>query len=265
MTGFQIPIWRAHLQSAIQNLVVLAPFLLSDRLGELRFWGMVLAGYGFLTALSVLHALLLRQPRSRLRGVAFGFAYGLLLGGAFSLEPTFGGIALAYTLLALFNGLLGRRVVVVDVIAISMSVGLKGLGGVALLGETASVWGLICLFMGACTVAMGQRRNEIIHQGHQLRKVLDQYTPKLLDQMLSVVTSSTLVAYALYTLDAGNGQPSESLVYSAFLVNFGLFRYLFLVYRRDMSCGAELAVIRDPQLVGTLALWGTFLFGIHNV
>jgi hypothetical protein len=266
---------RAHLQSALQNLVLVLPLVLGGRILEPEVLGRIGLGYGLFTALSVLHAeLLRRRARKGFVPLALGL-YALLLGASAALHPGFGLFAAAYTGLALFNGLYGHRIVVIDALAISGSVVLKGMAGVLLIQGEASTWGLIFLFLGACTVALGQRRNELRHEGNALRLVLHEYSPKLLDQMLAVVTSSTLVAYSLYalavsgqtvgSLAAGSRTAGNWMVYSTLLVDFGLFRYLYLVYHRDMRCGAELAVTRDPQLVASVALWLVFSTVLHHV
>ena len=266
---------RAHLQSAMQNLVVLLPLVLAGGLLKPELWSRALLGYALMTALSVLHAEALRRRGSRRFALSAGGMYLVLLGLSVLLHPIFGVMAMVYTAVALFNGLRGRGLVVIDVLSIAGSVVLKGIAGVVLIEGHASSWGLIFLFLGACTVALGQRRNELRHQGARLRHVLEEYSPKLLDQMLAVVTSSTLVAYTLYAL-AESGQTVGNLpasghtagnwmIYSALLVDFGLFRYLYLVYHRDMSSGAELSVVKDPQLLGAVTLWLAFSWGIHHV
>jgi hypothetical protein len=227
-----------------------------------------------MTALSILHSEVLRRLPGR-RPPAAALLYVPLFGASVLLDPGFGAVAAAYTALALFNGVQGRQIVILDVLSIAGAVVLKGTAGILLIDGRASSWGLLFLFLAACTVALGQRRNEMRHEGARLRLVLQEYSPKLLDQMLAVVTSSTLVAYSLYAL-AESGQTVGSLaasghtagnwmIYSALLVDFGLFRYLYMVYHRDMSCGAELAVARDPQLVGSVALWLGFSTLVHSV
>jgi hypothetical protein len=247
---------RIHAQSALQNLVLLLPLFVSGGFLQPRLWDRVLLGYALVTALSVLHAELLDGRRSRNFGRAAVVLYAALIAASALLDWTFGILVSAYTALALFNGLCGRQVVVLDVLAISGAVVLKGMSGVLLIDGHASAWSLIFLFLAACTVALGQRRNELRHEGERLRLVLREYSPKLLDQMLAVVTSSTLVAYSLYAL-------AESGL-NVGLVDVGLFRYLDLVYHRDMRCGAELALARDPQLLAALALWLGFAFLSHN-
>jgi hypothetical protein len=256
---------RSHLQSALQNLVVLLPLVFSGLAWDARLSGRALAGYALITALSVVHAELLSGRWRRGAGIAAIGLYAALLAASAALHPRFALFVALYTALALFNGVQGRRVVVVDVLSISASVGLKGMAGVVLIDGHASSWGLICLFLAACTVALGQRRNELRHPGGQLRHVLSEYSPKLLDQMLAVVTSSTLVAYSVYVLAESSGPAGTWVIGTALLVDFGLFRYLYLVYHRDMSCGAELALLRDPQLLGCLALWLGLSYGIHHL
>ena len=241
------------------------PLVLSGQFLQPSLWRAVVPGYVLLTALSSLHVTTLRRPHRSWVSLSCLIGYGVALGLCSVLNPAFAWIGGVYTVLALFNGLVGRQIVVLDVIAISLMVMLKGMAGLVLIEADASAWGLISFFLAACTVAMGQRRNELIHVNETAREVLSEYSPQLLNQMLAVVTSSTLVAYSLYALAEGGQSAGNPVIYSTLLVNFGLFRYLFLVYHRDMTQGAELALVRDAPLLITLGLWVAFFYGLHHV
>jgi hypothetical protein len=133
-----------------------------------------------------------------------------------------------------------------------------------------SGWLLICTILLALFLALGKRRHEILTLGEAAarhRAALAQYSGPLLDQMIAVVTASTVTAYALYTMAPENVAKFQTRWLPATLpfVLYGIFRYLYLLYRRQLGGNPAEAVLQDrPLLVNTL-LWllavGVILYG----
>jgi hypothetical protein len=150
-----------------------------------------------------------------------------------------------------------RRIVLLDVIGLGVEFSLKAaLGGWAL-AVRISPWLLLCTFLLALLVGLGKRRNELAgapSAGQAGREVLEEYTPQLLNQLLAVVTSSTFIAFALYTVSPD--RPSSAPLYFTLpMVLYGILRYLYLVHRSDMRQGSEIAILEDRASMVNIVLW----------
>lgn len=176
------------------------------------------------------------------------------------LRPAFGLIILAYFVLGLAHETIITHIVLLDVISLGLEFSMKAAAGAAILDVSISPWLLLCTFLIALIVALGKRRNEIAVSGDATelpRLVLLEYNPRLLDQMLAVVTSSAFIAYALYTiseharLDFG----TTRLLYSLPFVLYGILRYLYLVNKRNLGRGSELVLLRDLPSMLNLLFW----------
>ncbi|HEX2481720.1 MAG TPA: decaprenyl-phosphate phosphoribosyltransferase, partial [Methylomirabilota bacterium] len=138
--------------------------------------------------------------------VALAAGVGLLAGAtaaAFLLSSRFGLVALTYAVLLTAYSAGLKHVVIVDTLIIAGGFVLRALAGVVVLGIDFSDWLLLCTILLALFLTFGKRRAELRALeagaiGH--RPILSEYSPELLDQMIAVVTASTLMAYALYTM-----------------------------------------------------------------
>ena len=105
-----------------------------------------------------------------------------------------------------------------------------------------------------------KRRSEIVllgkDAGHH-RKILDEYSPYLLDQMIAVMTASTLMSYTLYTTSVETVQKfgSRNLVITVPFVIYGIFRYLYLVHQKGMGGSPETAFFKDRSMIVNAALY----------
>ena len=118
---------------------------------------------------------------------------------------------------------------------------------------------LISLFL-----ALSKRRSELLVLRHYqiFRPVLKEYGSRFLDQSISLVSSATVVSYALYTLSAETilKFSTKNLIYTIPLVLYGVLRYLFLVYKRQAGDQPEMLLITDKSLIVTLILYITAVF-----
>ena len=127
-------------------------------------------------------------------------------------------------------------------------------------GVTPSAWLLVCTTLVALLLALGKRRHELVFldgSAAKHRSVLEDYNALLLDQMIAVVTSATAVAYALYCMAGETVRRfgSEKLLWTAPFVLYGIFRYLYLVYKRGEGGSPEELLVRDAPLLLATALW----------
>ncbi len=200
----------------------------------------------------------------RLRpSVATATAVGLMLvacGAAFALSMRFGVVALAYLgLLTAYSAGL-KHVVIVDALLIAAGFVLRALGGVVVIDAEFSRWLLLCTILLALFLTFGKRRHELLALedgavGH--RPILSEYSPQLLDQMIAVVTASTLMAYALYTVapETAARLGTAQLPLTIPFVLYGIFRYLYLLYRRDLGGDPSEHLLPDRALLVDVALW----------
>ena len=179
----------------------------------------------------------------------------LSLGGAFWLNRNFGFVALAYFLITLAYSFKLKNVVIIDVLTIAIGFILRAVAGSVVIRVSISPWLLVCTFLLALFLALTKRRHELLlleANAHSHRKILDEYGPLMLDQMISVVTSSTVMAYSLYTFTSGH---SIYLMGTIPFVIYGIFRYQYLVHRQDIGGSPEVALFRDLPMVVNILLW----------
>ncbi|MBN1758331.1 MAG: decaprenyl-phosphate phosphoribosyltransferase [Chitinispirillaceae bacterium] len=194
-------------------------------------------------------------------GVSAAAAVAVGLCGAWMLHPSFFSVTAAYLLLQLLYTFLLKRIVILDVLAITTGFVLRVLAGAVVIDVEISSWLLICTFLLALFLALCKRRHELtlLEEGAgKHRKVLQEYSISLLDQMISMTTASTLIAYTLYTLSDRTVAKfgTEKLVFTVPFVVYGIFRYLYLVHIKKAGGSPEMLLLTDLPLVGGIIGWG---------
>lgn len=179
---------------------------------------------------------------------------------SFLLQPLFGLIALVYFVIQLFYSFGLKDVVILDVLIIAAGFVLRVAAGSAVAeAERFSPWLYVCITLLALFLALGKRRNELLlleasALGH--RKVLQEYSPQLLDEMIALVTSSTVIAYSLYTFSAENLPPNKSMMLTIPFLLYSIFRYLYLIYQKNLGGSPEEILLRDVPFVISNLCWG---------
>jgi 4-hydroxybenzoate polyprenyltransferase len=182
------------------------------------------------------------------------------LGLALELGPRFTAVALSFlTLLFLYSALL-KHIVIVDVLTIAIGFVLRAVGGAVAVNVEISHWLLVCTILLALFIALAKRRHEIVllaggAAGH--RPILGEYTPYLLDQMIGVVTASTLISYVFYTISPET-QAKFGSAWLGLTIPFplyGIFRYLYLVHQREGGGSPADLLLTDRPLLACVALW----------
>jgi len=183
------------------------------------------------------------------------------------IDLLFGILALFFVVTAVSHDIFVKDMVIVDVLGTGVEFSLKASLGAAMIKEQISPWLIICTFLLALLVALGQRRNEMNSSKEtrvNSRQVLSQYTPRLLDQMIAVVTSSTILTYSLYTISTSPMKTihSASLVYTIPFVIYGIMRFIYKVYTQDMTYSIELELLFDKPLIIDFTIWICIVFVI---
>jgi len=182
------------------------------------------------------------------------------LAWAFWLAAPFGILAAAYVALqAMYSGPL-KHIVIIDVLTIAVGFVLRAAAGAVAIAVTFSEWLLIMTILLALFMALSKRRHELVlladtAKGH--RRILEEYSPYLLDQMISVVTASTLVAYAIYTVSPETIAKfhTNKLGLTLPFPLYGIFRYLYLVHLKEGGGSPSEMLLNDRPLLLCVALW----------
>jgi 4-hydroxybenzoate polyprenyltransferase len=185
----------------------------------------------------------------------------LSVSAAFMLDTNFGIVATAYLLLLTLYSATLKHIVIVDVLTIAAGFVLRAVAGVVVVGVEFSHWLLLLMLLGALFLALSKRRAELVTLAggaHGHRRILAEYSPYLLDQMISVVTASTLLAYAFYTIDPGTVQKfgTDRLLWTVPFPLYGIFRYLYLVHQREKGGNPSEVLLTDRPILACVALWG---------
>jgi 4-hydroxybenzoate polyprenyltransferase len=207
-----------------------------------------------------------QHPQKRLRPLASGTVpvnaalalAGLCLGGGLLLAFTRAGQApwlfVAYLAMNLGYSLGLKHIVILDVFIIAAGFMLRLLVGTAGLAIAPSQWLLLCGLMLTLFLGFAKRRAELLaladdSGGH--RRVLEHYSPALLDQFITVAAAGTLVSYSLYTVSAETiaVHGTSGLIYTLPFVLYGMFRYLFLLHRRGGGGDPARELLTDPHLI----------------
>jgi len=193
--------------------------------------------------------------------------YGLFLlvislGLATSISPALTVISLVYLSINLAYSFWLKHVVLVDVFVIAGGFVLRVLAGAAAIAVVASPWLLLCTLLLALFLGICKRRAEVrlLKAGASShRKILDEYNPELLDQLISLVAASTIMAYSMYTFNSPQG---TAMMYTVPFVLFALFRYLYLVYREDRGGEPANILVGDRPFLVSCLLWLVTTFGV---
>ncbi|MDP8255620.1 MAG: UbiA prenyltransferase family protein [Candidatus Alcyoniella australis] len=177
---------------------------------------------------------------------------------AWPLGPRFFIAALGFWLLQVAYSLVLSRLVVLDLFAMAGLLLLRVTAGAWAVPVPVSRWLMVCTMLLGLLLAMGTRRHELLEKvrlgGDGHKPVLCEYSPYLMDQMIAVVTSATLLVYVLYTQSAETLAKfnTRSLVLSTPFVLHGIFRYLYLVHRRQGELSPERLILGDRPFQLTL-------------
>jgi 4-hydroxybenzoate polyprenyltransferase len=201
---------------------------------------------GLLLADAALVVLLFRLPMDRNTDIFAAYGGANLL---FTLTVA------SYLLIMVLYGIRLKHIVLIDVFIIAGGFVLRILAGAIVIPVDISPWLYIVTSQLSLFLALCKRRNELVllqGQASTHRQILREYSIPMLDQMITIVVATTIMAYSLYTFQGPTG--NHRLVFTLPLVLYGLFRYLYLVYMKGDGGSPEEILLRDPHMIGTVLL-----------
>lgn len=264
-----------------KNLIVFAGLIFGRELFDQRAVALAVAAFAVFCALSGAAYLTndivdrdadRRHPSKARRPIASGalpvaaaakaalVLVAAALAVAFAVRPALGLVAAGYAaLLGLYSAAL-KHVVILDILTIAIGFVLRAVAGAVAIAVPISSWLLICTILLALFLALSKRRHELVlladgATGH--RPILEEYSPYLLDQMIAVVSASTLVCYAFYTVSPETVEKFDTdlLGLTIPFPLYGIFRYLYLVHRREGGGSPAETLLTDRPLLLCIALW----------
>jgi 4-hydroxybenzoate polyprenyltransferase len=267
-------------QQWVKNLFVFAGVIFAQKLFTAWLWEAMLAFVifcGLSGAIYLLNDVVDRgrdvlHPQKSRRPIASGrvsvqaaiitMLLVLCLGGMASawLSGRFLAVAAIYVVLLGGYSLGLKHVVILDALIVAIGFVLRAVAGAVAVQAEISGWLLICTVLIALFLALGKRRHEFLMltgEAARHRPVLAEYSLALLDQMIAVVTASTLTAYALYTMapETVARFNTHLLPITLPFVLYGIFRYLYLLYRREMGGNPSDLFLNDRPLIVNTLLW----------
>ena len=180
---------------------------------------------------------------------------------AWLIGPRFGLVATTYVALLAAYSFYLKHIVILDVLTIAIGFVLRVAAGAVAIAVPMSHWLLVCTILLALFLGLSKRRHELTlladgATGH--RRILQEYSPYLLDQMIGVVTASTLMAYVFYATSDDTAQRfgTSLLGLTIPFPLYGIFRYLYLVHHKEGGGSPAELLLTDRPLLACVALWG---------
>jgi 4-hydroxybenzoate polyprenyltransferase len=222
-----------------------------------------------------------QHPKKRLRPIASGkLGTGAAIAAviliplialplSFVLSPLFGALLSLYLVVQIAYSLWLKDIVIVDVMIIASGFLLRVAAGVPLVeAERFSPWLYVCMLLGALLVGFGKRRHELLllkENANSHRQSLEDYNLQLLDHAITIVTASTLLAYALYTFSAKGLPEDNSMMLTIPFVLYAVFRYLYLIHVKGIGGEPEDIILSDRPFQVSFLLWGVSVIVILYV
>lgn len=265
----------------VKNVFVFAPLVFDVKLTDMRYLAQTIAGFVLLCLVSgtvyIINDLAdiekdRQHPKKRNRPLPSGrlntkaaiaaaiFIPLVAVPLGFALNLTFGIILTTYLLMQIAYSFRLKHVVIIDVMIIAAGFLLRVAAGVPLVdAERFSPWLYVCMSLGALLIGFGKRRHELVllkENANAHRQSLQDYNLTLLDHAISIMTASTLLAYALYTFSAPNLPENHAMMLTLPFVLYAIFRYLYLIHVKEMGGAPEEILLSDHPFQAAILLWG---------
>lgn len=197
--------------------------------------------------------------------LAIGFGALLLIASlviSYLLNPLFTVLLVLYFAMNVAYSFRLKHVVIIDIMIIAAGFVLRAIAGGLVIHVPFTPWFLLCTMLLSLFLAIGKRRHELHllqHDKGSHRKVLDQYSFDLLDQMSSIVTTATIISYSLFTFTSGR---TVHLMWTIPLVIYGMFRYLYLIHIEKKGGAPDRVLLEDAHILVTVILYVISVIGI---
>lgn len=212
-----------------------------------------------------------KHPEKKYRPIASGklkprsaLIFGCLLlctslALAWVLDIWFSVLLLGYFIINVAYSIKLKQIVIIDIMVIAFGFVLRAIGGGLVIGIDFTPWFLLCTMLLALFLAISKRRHELYlfseHKGDH-RKVLEQYSPELLNQLNSIVTTAAIMSYSLFTFTSGH---TVHLMWTIPLVMYGIFRYLYLIHIKGKGGRPEEILLEDSHILATVILFAVLV------
>jgi len=185
---------------------------------------------------------------------------------SFLLDLHFGFVALAYLLTMIVYSFVLKNIVILDVLTVAAGFVLRVAAGAIVVDvQRFSPWLYICATLVALFIGISRRRHELVllaENANEHRASLNEYSLPLLDEMISVVASATVIAYCLYTFSAPNLPPNHAMMLTIPFVLYGIFRYLYLIHVKNKGGTPEEIFLSDLPIIIALGLWALAVIAV---
>ena len=173
-----------------------------------------------------------------------------------------------YIFVNIFYSMKIKNVVILDVMFISLGFILRMVAGATAIEVSFSNWILLTTFCISLFLGFGKRRGELVLVNNNTKKntrlVLELYSMQFLDYMIISSITLTIISYALYTIDSEviKRFGTDKLIYTVPLVIYGIFRYLYVIYRSDSNGDPTEVVLKDKSIISVVLLWILLVIGL---
>jgi 4-hydroxybenzoate polyprenyltransferase len=180
--------------------------------------------------------------------------------GAYLINIHFLEITLAYLILIVLYSIFLKYIAIVDVLTISSGFVLRAIAGCLAIKVSVSPWLILCTFLLALFLALAKRRHELILLGNGAnnhRKVLDNFSPETLDEMMPIVTSSLIISYSLYTFLTNDNLMMMTIP----IIIYAILRYTFLIHSKNIGGEPEM-LFKDRGMLTSIIVWVVSVAGL---
>jgi len=181
------------------------------------------------------------------------------LAGSFALDSSFGVWVLGYMVLMILYSLYLKRVPIVEIFIQAAGLMIRVVAGGVVIHVEISNWLINCTMLLALFLTLSRRRHDLLITADTPNKprILESYSPYLMDQMIAVVTSATLIAYTLYTISEETVQKfgTAALILTVPFVLYGIFRYLYLIHQKKSILSPEREMLADVPFMVNFVLY----------
>ena len=218
-----------------------------------------------------------QHPKKRHRPLASGqlspttavIAAVVILGGslplAFLLSALLGIVLVGYLVLQIAYSFALKNLVIIDVLSVAAGFVLRAVAGAVVINVMISPWLYVCTTLLALFIGFSRRRHELVlleGEAANHRASLNEYSPYLLDHMITIVASTTVIAYSLYTFLAPNVPANHAMMLTIPFVLYGVFRYLYLIHIQNEGGSPEEMFLTDKPMIINIVLWGLTVVAI---